>query len=99
MRTHISGILVEGHPEYIHDDNLWLIRAVADQGARARPDNEFFVRFQPCSDHPTQSAHFEHGLLFFSNLPTRLLQKAMDIGIEVMSQNGFIEGDDDGEAV
>lgn len=95
MKTHIAGMKVAGHPEFVKDDNLWLIRAVVDNGPRARPDNEFFVRVVPCEGHKTDSKHFENGLVFFSNLPTNLLRKAMDIGVEVLSQNGFIENDED----
>jgi hypothetical protein len=97
MKTHIAGLKVEGHPEFVKDDNLWLVRSVVDNGPRANPDNEFFVRIVPCDGHKTDAAHYQHGLLFFSNLPTKLLKKAMDIGIEVMLQNGFIEDDEDEE--
>lgn len=95
MKNHLVGIKVNVHPEYIADDNVWLIRGVCEQPKYARPDNEFFVRLAPCPDHETTAETYNSGLFFVSSLPHHLLKKAMDIGIEVLSRNGFVEPDED----
>jgi hypothetical protein len=97
VKAHLIGIKVNISPEYVSDDNVWLIRAVAAQPKYPRPDNEFFVRLTPCPDHETGPKTYASGLFFVSSLPHNLLKKAMDIGIEVLSKNGFIESDEDDE--
>jgi hypothetical protein len=95
VKAHLVGVKVNVHPEFVPDDNVWLVRGVCEQGKRAYPDNEFFVRLVPCPDHETGPETYSTGLFFVSSLPYHLLKKAMDIGIEILGKNGFIEADDE----
>ena len=95
--NHIRGYEIKTQAEFVGDDQLWLVKCTPTaKKTPQRADSEFFMRLLPCPHHPDEGAGpLTHSMLFFSNLAPSVLQRAMDIGLEALSQHGLLPDDEE----
>ncbi len=89
----LSNFKIDLKANYAPDDGLWWLHCRVDNHHLSRTDNEFTVRCigpqEPFSDNP-----YRAGVLTLTNLRPAIIRKAIEIGVRILSDQGFLSSDD-----